>query len=172
MVFTASENNCDIAKHNKKSIGIERLIVPTDSVPMQWKVAKMHDAAACLATPISGLPGAHLTGHLGQLAPWFINTNLWNHDASTIQPPRCPFLRDLCDCHLHPGFFAASPHQPAPPVMRLGDAVKPLAYDAELSIVPGADQFNGKITIDVELTKAQNFFWLNADKIDVKKMRD
>ncbi|MFC6520245.1 M1 family metallopeptidase [Undibacterium arcticum] len=67
--------------------------------------------------------------------------------------------------------FAASPHQPAPPVMRLGDAVKPLAYDAELSIVPGADQFNGKITIDVELTKAQNFFWLNADKIDVKNAR-
>src|SRR6266404_2765963 len=67
--------------------------------------------------------------------------------------------------------FAISPKQPSPPVMRLGDAVKPLAYDAELSIVPENDNFSGKITIDVDLVKPQNFFWLNADKIDVKNAR-
>jgi hypothetical protein len=56
MVFMAGENNCGSATHNE-IIGNRRLIVPTDSVQTQQKVAKMHDAAVGLTTPISGLSG-------------------------------------------------------------------------------------------------------------------
>ncbi|MEO8937124.1 MAG: M1 family metallopeptidase [Burkholderiaceae bacterium] len=57
---------------------------------------------------------------------------------------------------------------PVPPVMRLGDAVKPLAYDAELTVVPTQERFTGHLIVHVELTKATDFFWMNATRLDIR----
>ncbi len=69
----------------------------------------------------------------------------------------------------------AAPHRkavaaaaPTPPTMRLGDAVRPLAYDAELTIVPTQDRFTGHLVIHVEIGKPTDFFWLNAKKLDIR----
>ena len=66
----------------------------------------------------------------------------------------------------------AAPHRaanaaPTPPVMRLGDAVKPLAYDVELTVVPTQEKFAGRIVIHLEFSKPTNFFWLNATQLDI-----
>ena len=52
--------------------------------------------------------------------------------------------------------------------MRLGNAVKPLAYDAELTIVPTQEKFSGRITIHLELASATRFFWLNATQLEIR----
>ena len=57
---------------------------------------------------------------------------------------------------------------PVPPVMRLGDAVKPLAYDAELTIVPTQDRFAGHLVIQVEVTRSTDLVWLNATRLDIR----
>ncbi|HYD79080.1 MAG TPA: M1 family aminopeptidase [Paucimonas sp.] len=58
---------------------------------------------------------------------------------------------------------------PTPPAMRLGDAVKPLAYDAELTIVPERDKFEGRIAIDIEIAREQDFYWINASRLDIRQ---
>jgi alanyl aminopeptidase len=58
---------------------------------------------------------------------------------------------------------------PTPPVMRLGDAVKPLAYEAELTVVPTKENFSGHVIVHVELAKATDFFWMNATRLDIKQ---
>ena len=55
----------------------------------------------------------------------------------------------------------------APPAMRLDDAVKPLAYDVELTVVPTKEKFAGRIVIHLELAKPTKFFWLNATQLDI-----
>ena len=57
---------------------------------------------------------------------------------------------------------------PVPPTMRLGDAVKPLAYEAELTIVPTQERFAGHVVIHVEVAKPTDFFWLNAKRLDIR----
>jgi alanyl aminopeptidase len=75
----------------------------------------------------------------------------------------------ICLYALSPLTFAAiGDNMPTPPQMRLGDAVKPLAYHADLTIVPTKDRFNGKLVIDIEVMQAQKLFWLNATNLDVK----
>jgi alanyl aminopeptidase len=64
-----------------------------------------------------------------------------------------------------PTAFAA----PTPPLMQLDETVKPLAYDAELTLLPERDKFDGRILIDIDITKAQDFFWINAYRIDIKR---
>ena len=50
------------------------------------------------------------------------------------------------------GAAHAAPAPPAPvPPARLSDLVKPLAYDLQLSIVPAADKFSGRVSIDVDV---------------------
>ncbi|MEN3293451.1 MAG: hypothetical protein V7642_2704 [Burkholderiales bacterium] len=56
-----------------------------------------------------------------------------------------------------------------PPRMRLGDAIQPLAYDAALTIVPSADTFEGHIEIEINITTSQDFYWLNATDLDIKR---
>ena len=63
---------------------------------------------------------------------------------------------------------AAAAPTPTPPAMQLGDAVKPLAYEAELTIVPTQDRFAGHIVIHVEVAKPTELFWLNATRLDIK----
>lgn len=57
---------------------------------------------------------------------------------------------------------------PTPPAMRLGNAVKPLAYEAELTIVPTQDRFAGRIVIHAELAQPVDFFWMNATRLEVR----
>ncbi|HJW57336.1 MAG TPA: M1 family metallopeptidase [Burkholderiaceae bacterium] len=57
---------------------------------------------------------------------------------------------------------------PVPPVMRLGEAVKPLAYDAELTIVPDAETFEGRMAIDIDIAQSRDFFWINATGLDIR----
>ena len=52
--------------------------------------------------------------------------------------------------------------------MRLGDAVKPLAYEAELTVVPTQERFAGHLVIHVEVAKATDFLWLNAKRLDIR----
>lgn len=61
---------------------------------------------------------------------------------------------------------AVSP--PTPPAMQLGDAVKPLAYEAELTVVPTQERFSGHLVIHVELARPTEFFWLNAKRLDIR----
>lgn len=53
--------------------------------------------------------------------------------------------------------------------MRLGDAIKPVAYDATLTVLPDNPGFEGRIHIDIDIARAQDFFWLNATDLDVKR---
>ncbi len=70
--------------------------------------------------------------------------------------------------------IAAAPRKKAaaapvtPPTMQLGSAVKPLAYEAELTIVPTHDRFTGHVVIHVEIAKATELFWLNATRLDIR----
>ncbi len=57
---------------------------------------------------------------------------------------------------------------PTPPVMRLGDAVRPLAYEAELTVVPTQERFAGHVVVHVELARATDFFWINATRLDIR----
>ena len=61
------------------------------------------------------------------------------------------------------------PVAPTPPAMRLGDAVKPLAYEAELTVVPTQERFTGHLVIHVEVARPTTFFWLNAKRLDIHR---
>lgn len=58
---------------------------------------------------------------------------------------------------------------PAKPVLRLGDAVKPLAYDLTLKLVPSAKGFEGRVEIDIELAGTQDGFWINGTNLQVRQ---
>ncbi len=62
----------------------------------------------------------------------------------------------------------AAPPPPTPPTMRLGDAVKPLAYEAELTIVPTKETFAGRVIVHVDVAKPTEFFWMNATRLDIR----
>lgn len=57
---------------------------------------------------------------------------------------------------------------PTPPVMRLGDLVTPLAYEAELTVVPTRDRFSGRIVVHAQVAKPTEFFWMNAKRLDIR----
>ncbi len=61
----------------------------------------------------------------------------------------------------------ASEASPSPPVLRLGDAAKPLRQSIELRIVPAQDRFSGTTEIDLELRTATNLLWLNGRELTV-----
>lgn len=58
---------------------------------------------------------------------------------------------------------------PAPPVMKLGESVRPLAYSVDLTVLPDAAGFDGKVEIDIELARPLDFFWINGRELDVKR---
>ncbi len=63
---------------------------------------------------------------------------------------------------------AAVPAQPTPPAHLL-DLARPLSYDLQLSIVPSADKYSGKVSIDVEVLQPTAVIWLDAVKLDVHR---
>jgi alanyl aminopeptidase len=60
---------------------------------------------------------------------------------------------------------AGSSLQAAP--LRLDTAVEPLRYAATLDLDPGADTFDGQITIDIEVAEDRARIWLNAAEMDI-----
>lgn len=62
----------------------------------------------------------------------------------------------------------APPPAVTPPVMRLGDAVRPLAYEAELTVVPTQERFTGRVVIHAEIARATDFFWINASRLEIR----
>jgi len=56
-----------------------------------------------------------------------------------------------------------------PPAWRLPAGVRPTRYQVSLSVVPGEATVAGDIAIDVELDRAQDVLWLNADSLKVTR---
>jgi len=50
----------------------------------------------------------------------------------------------------------------APPAFRLGDAVRPVRYFAELTVVPEKDTFSGSIEIGLDVRTPTAVIWMNA----------
>ena len=76
------------------------------------------------------------------------------------------FLLALCLLVVAP--LTALAADPPPPVMKLGDAVRPLAYTLDLSVLPDGTGFEGKVEIDVELQRPLDFFWINGRQLEIK----
>ena len=57
-----------------------------------------------------------------------------------------------------------------PPKLLLPGTVAPISYEARLAITPGADAFNGQMTIDVEIPQATATIWLHAKELQLKKV--
>ena len=58
---------------------------------------------------------------------------------------------------------------PVPPVMKLGDAVRPLAYTLDLTVRPDDTGFEGTARIDIELQRPLDFFWINGRELEIKR---
>jgi cytosol alanyl aminopeptidase len=65
--------------------------------------------------------------------------------------------------------FAAHAASDASPVpkLRLGHEARPLAYAAELRVLPDQDTFSGEVTIDLELARRASFLWLHGRGLTV-----
>ena len=61
--------------------------------------------------------------------------------------------------------------QPDPPKLLLPGTVAPVSYDARLRLTPGADAFEGQMTIDVDVRQATAVIWLHAKELSLKKVR-
>ncbi len=57
---------------------------------------------------------------------------------------------------------------PEPPALRLSDDAKPIAMQVELTILPELETFEGRVAIELEVTKATRIVWLNASKLEVQ----
>jgi alanyl aminopeptidase len=55
----------------------------------------------------------------------------------------------------------------AAPTLRLPDGVRPTHYAVTLTIVPGQKKAAGEIAIDLELARAHDLLWLNADRLEI-----
>ncbi len=64
---------------------------------------------------------------------------------------------------------AAAAFAQTPPAFRLGDAVVPVRYSADLTIVPAQDDFSGRIDIDLNVKQPTQVIWLNQSGITVER---
>jgi alanyl aminopeptidase len=67
------------------------------------------------------------------------------------------------------GVFVAAALAQQPPAFRLGDAVKPLRYAADLTVVPAQDTFSGAIDIALSVGKSTPVLWLNATDLTIRE---
>ena len=58
---------------------------------------------------------------------------------------------------------------PAPPRGQLPESVTPERYELELTIVPTADRFSGRVKIDVRLAEVTDVLWLHGDALAVSR---
>ncbi|MEM9490762.1 MAG: M1 family metallopeptidase, partial [Myxococcota bacterium] len=56
-----------------------------------------------------------------------------------------------------------------PPKLRLGDNARPLGYQIDLTLVPEQDTFDGRVAIDIMLTRATRVVWLNATELTFER---
>ena len=63
--------------------------------------------------------------------------------------------------------WAAS--QEAPPALRLPEEVRPLRYDAQLTLRPEESAFRGRIEIEVEVRRPTPVVWLNARFLQIER---
>src|SRR6266849_1890500 len=61
----------------------------------------------------------------------------------------------------------AAAESPPVPHLRLGNEAHPLAYSAELVVVPERSNFTGQITIELGLAQRASFFWLHGHGLTV-----
>ena len=54
-----------------------------------------------------------------------------------------------------------------PPKLKLGDDILPVRYAADLTLVPGATTFAGRIDIEIQLAKPASLIWLNAVDLEI-----
>lgn len=54
---------------------------------------------------------------------------------------------------------------------QLGTEVIPKSYQLTLTIVPELDQFSGKAVIELEMTEAQDYFYLHGKNLEVSKIQ-
>ena len=64
-----------------------------------------------------------------------------------------------------PSIHAADP---APPVLRLGDAAAPRSYAARLAVDPRAASFEGEIRIELKFNRASPVLWLNGTALTIE----
>ena len=57
------------------------------------------------------------------------------------------------------------------PLGQLPAEVQPVAYQLELTIIPGLEEFSGKTTIDLEITGNRNHFYLHGKNIKANKVQ-
>jgi alanyl aminopeptidase len=57
---------------------------------------------------------------------------------------------------------------PQPPQLRLPGVARPVAMTVDLTILPEQETFDGKVGIDLELTQAASFLWLNAHELEIQ----
>ena len=57
------------------------------------------------------------------------------------------------------------------PFGQLPAEVQPVAYQLELTIIPGLEEFSGKTTIDLNMTGSRNHFYLHGKNIKVNKVQ-
>ncbi len=60
---------------------------------------------------------------------------------------------------------------PAPPRLRLPAAARPVSYDVDLTIVPGAETFQGSIVIAIDFLEPTKLLWLNATELHIVSAR-
>jgi cytosol alanyl aminopeptidase len=69
-----------------------------------------------------------------------------------------------------PAVLAQTSEALAPPKFRLpGDAVAPLRYAVDLTVIPDGDTFTGAVDIQLNFKKSATVLWLNAEKLRVKE---
>src|SRR5580700_1730885 len=56
------------------------------------------------------------------------------------------------------------------PKLRLGDAVRPVKYAVDLTLLPENLTFSGAIDIDIEIQESSSVIWLNAKEITIKEV--
>jgi alanyl aminopeptidase len=56
---------------------------------------------------------------------------------------------------------------PVPPQLRLPGGVRPLSYDVNLKLTPGADSFDGSVAVHVKFDQPSALLWLNAADVKI-----
>ncbi len=57
---------------------------------------------------------------------------------------------------------------PQPPELRLPAVAHPVLMDVELTILPEKETFDGRVGIDLDLSSATSFLWLNARNLEIQ----
>ena len=66
------------------------------------------------------------------------------------------------------GWGVAAAADAEPPELRLDGKTRPTRYAVELTLVPEAETFSGKVTVDLELSEATSLLWLHAADLEIR----